>query len=190
MMNRTFTTNLSSVLAVGDPDGARAVMSLVAILVALGVALLMIAVWMFKTTRPDPELLAPLEVMGDRAWRRGDAVWQRRRLDEVRPSGAEPLKPTAAPPVLDEEYETGPRAPGFDDFAPDDAIAAEDSATVTATENVEADPASLAATPIGISRVDLDTDLDADGAEVEPDVLAAAMAELDAQLSERAGDES
>jgi hypothetical protein len=184
MMNGFFATSVSAAVAVGDPNGARTVMSLVAILVAIGVALLMIAVWMFRTTRPDPELLAPLEVMGDRAWRRGDAVWQRRRLDEVRPPDAVPLKPSAAPPELDADYETGPTAPGFDDFEPRVAIPAERQAAVIPSKVSD----RSSATPNGISRFDLDIEL-GDGDELPPDALAAAMAELDAELGEGVGDE-
>src|SRR5262245_64138822 len=76
----------------------------------------MVAVWLFKVTRPDRELLAPLEVMGERKWRRADPVWQRRRLDEVRPAGAQPLQPSAAPPDLDEAFDKGPSVSGFDDL--------------------------------------------------------------------------
>src|SRR5687768_18227228 len=76
----------------------------------------MLAVWLFKTTRPDPELLAPLDVMGERKWRRADPVWQRRRLDEVRPPEARPLSPSVAPPEFDEAFDQGPTASGFDDL--------------------------------------------------------------------------
>ncbi|MFZ9017462.1 MAG: hypothetical protein ACO225_13115 [Ilumatobacteraceae bacterium] len=90
--------------------------SIIALLSALGVALLVLARWVHRRTRPDPALLAPLEVMGDRSWRRADAVWQRRRLDEVRPEGAEPLVRSVAPPSVDEAFERGPAAEGFDDL--------------------------------------------------------------------------
>jgi hypothetical protein len=102
--------------SVGDPDGTRAITAIVALLVVLGLGLVMVAVWLFRVTRPDPEVLAPLEVMGERKWRRADPVWQRRRLDEVRPDGAEPLQPSAAPPDLDEAFDLGPAATGFDDL--------------------------------------------------------------------------
>jgi hypothetical protein len=131
----------SIVLAsVGDPAGTRTVSALVVLLAALGVALVMVAVWLVRVTRPDPELLAPLEVMGERTWRRSDPVSQRRRIDEVRPAGADPLQPRVAPPDLDEAFERGPDATGFDDLrsptpgerpdvpvegAPDDPTAAE-----------------------------------------------------------------
>lgn len=90
--------------------------SIIALLVALGVGLMVLARWVYRRTRPDPALLAPLEVMGDRSWQRADTVWQRRRLDEVRPDGAEPLVRTVAPPVVDESFDRGPAAHGFDDL--------------------------------------------------------------------------
>ena len=65
-------TNL--VATIGDPDGTRTVTSIIGLLVAVGLALAMIAVWLHRATRPDPELLAPLELMGERKWRRADPV--------------------------------------------------------------------------------------------------------------------
>lgn len=104
------------IAVVGDPDGTRRITAIIALLVSIGIGLIMLAVWLFRVTRPDPEVLAPLEVMGERAWRRGDPVWQRRRLDEVRPDGAQPLQPSVAPPELDESFDAGPTASGFDDL--------------------------------------------------------------------------
>jgi hypothetical protein len=72
---------LALATAVGDPDGSRAVTAIVALLAVIGIGLVMVAIWLFRTTRPDPEVLAPLEIMGDRSWRRADPVWQRRKLD-------------------------------------------------------------------------------------------------------------
>lgn len=101
---------------IGDPEATRTVIAIVALLCVMGVALVMLAFWLRRVTRPDPELLAPLELMGERSWRRGDPVGQRRRLDEVRPQGAEPLTRAAAPPKFDEAFDAGPSAPGFDDL--------------------------------------------------------------------------
>ena len=103
--------------SVGDPEGTRTITSIVLLLVVLGIALVMLAFWLFRLTRPDKELLAPLEVMGERKWRRADPVWQRRRLDEVRPADAQPLQPSAAPPQFDEAFfEYRPAAAGFEDL--------------------------------------------------------------------------
>ena len=212
------------VAAVGDPEGTRAVTAIVALLVVLGILLVMVAVWLFRTTRPDPELLAPLEVMGDRSWRRGDPVWQRRRLDEVRPEGAEPLQPSAAPPELDEAFDLGPVASGFDDLH-DDVDREQPVASPAAPSNEPAPPPpadptapvvrgpvvristeppvqtelplepsgqpidpllaarhddDAARTPTGIARPVPD---DLPDHDVDPALLAAAMAELDAELA-------
>ena len=106
----------SAVGTVGDPDGTRTITSIVVLLIALGLGLVLLAIWMWRSTRPDPELLAPLEAMGDRKWRRRDPVWQRRRLDELRPEGAQPLVASAAPPEVDESFDAGPSVSGFDDL--------------------------------------------------------------------------
>ena len=208
--------------SVGDPEGTRTITSIVVLLAVIGIALVMLAWWLFRLTRPDKELLAPLEVMGERKWRRADPVWQRRRLDEVRPADAEPLQPSAAPPDFDEAFfEHRPAAAGFDDLhdaahangdqparqaevepvaatVPSSAEGASEveppaeRADTEAPEVASADgdgeheavepvqPAPplkpVSPTPIGIERPDLpDRDID-------PDVMAAAIAELDAEL--------
>ena len=102
---RNAAVNEASLASIGDPDGTRTVTSIVALLVPIGLALLLVAVWMYRATRTDPDLLAPLEVMGVRKWRRGDPVWQRRRLDELRPAGARPLEPSVAPPAFDASFD-------------------------------------------------------------------------------------
>lgn len=101
---------------VGDADSTRTIWAIIALLVVMGLALVMLAFWVRRTTRPDPEFLAPLEMMDDRSWRKGDAVWQRRRLDEVRPHSAKPLERSAAPPIIDESFDAGPSGSGFDDL--------------------------------------------------------------------------
>lgn len=175
---------------VGDPEGTRTITSIVALLVAIGLALLMIAIWLYRATRPDPDLLAPLEMMGERKWRRSDPVWQRRRLDALRPEGAEPLEPASAPPDIDEAFDRGPTASGFDDLHDDVG----DPASVPGSDGDLRDepvpgelppPAgprmsSEPPTPQQIVRPTLD---DLPDHEVDPELLAAAMAELDAELS-------
>lgn len=185
---------VSGVLAsIGDPEGTRTVTSIVALLVALGVGLLLVAVWLYRTTRPDPELLAPLEAMGERKWRRGDPVWQRRRLDELRPQGAEPLAPSAAPPEFDASFDIGPEAPGFDDLRASREVpvvvvdADAEDAPAEATSDGAPDstvveplpPVPTGATPVDLPRPDMDLADD----EFDPDALAAARAELDRELA-------
>lgn len=174
----SFIPTLSTI---GDPDGARTVTSIVALLVAMGIALLLLAVWIFRSTRTDPELLAPLEVMGERSWRRKDPVWQRRRLDELRPPGAKPLDPSVAPPEIDEAFEAGPVASGFDDLhghetAPEDAGAVPEpdvAAHVDAEPPPDATPSGM-----GLTWEDLSDD------EFDPDALAAAREEIERELAE------
>ena len=162
-------------------------MSIVLLLVVLGIALLMVAIWLFRLTRPDKELLAPLEVMGERKWRRADPVWQRRRLDEVRPGGAQPLQPSAAPPDFDEAFfDQRPAAGGFDDLHDDAHANGASSPHVEEPVDAEAEakqvqPAAsvspVAPTPIGIDRP-----MDLPDSDIDPELLAAAVAELDAEL--------
>jgi len=169
-------------------------MSIVLLLAVLGIALLMVAIWLFRLTRPDKELLAPLEVMGERKWRRADPVWQRRRLDEVRPGDAQPLQPSAAPPDFDEAFfDQRPAAGGFDDLHDDahangassphveepvDAPAAVGAAEAEAKQVQPAASVSpVAPTPIGIDRP-----MDLPDSDIDPELLAAAVAELDAEL--------
>lgn len=163
---------------IGDPDGTRTVTSIIALLVALGLGLAMLAVWLYRTTRPDPELLAPLEVMGDRKWRRADPVAQRRTLDAVRPKQARPLEPSAAPPVLDESFDAGPSAAGFDDLHAD--ADPDDEPASDARPRGDFNPPIGDTTPQQIDRPDDDF-----AHEIDPDVLAAAAAELDAELHPR-----
>jgi hypothetical protein len=218
-------TSSPALVAVGDPEGTRTILAIVVLLVVLGIGLIMVAVWLFKVTRPDDELLAPLEVMGERKWRRADPVWQRRRLDELRPEGAQPLQPSAAPPVLDEAFDAGPAVSGFDDLhdrpeppadetegvaepavvdeqalidsSHDDSDAAASTEASPSSPTVPAPspassassasnggrdrgaPSQAAATPIAMQRPGLDELPDH---ELDPEVLAAAMAELDAEL--------
>ena len=47
------------IAAVGDPEGTRTITSIVALLAVLGIGLVMVAVWLFRSTRPDHDLLAP-----------------------------------------------------------------------------------------------------------------------------------
>ncbi len=159
--------------AIGDPEGTRTMTSIVALLAMLGLALVMLAVWLFKTTRPDPSLLAPLEAMSERKWRRADPVWQRRRLDHLRPEGAQPLAPSVAPPDIDEAFDLGPAGTGFDDLHEDHHGPSEQ--VVMATEE------GLAPTPAGLARPRLD---DLPEREMDPVLVAAAMAELEAELGQ------
>jgi hypothetical protein len=126
---------VSSLLAAGDPGSTRLVYATIAGLVLIGVVLIALGVWLIRQTRVDLPVLAPLERMGDRDWRRQtDPATQRRILDEVRPEGAEPLTSEPSPPSLDAEFELAARpVASMSDLAPPA-------------------PETRAATPAGIER--------------------------------------
>lgn len=121
-------------------DDARVLWSIVVLLAVVGIALVMVAVAVLRVSRPDRELLAPLEVMGRRKWRRSDPVWQRRQLDAVRPVGAEPLSVSPAVPVPLDEFDEGPEAAGFDDLADVDTGVDDDVVVLPGGVAFDADP--------------------------------------------------
>jgi len=180
----TSSTNLLA--SIGDPEGTRTVTSIVGLLVALGLALAMVAVWLFRMSRPDPELLAPLEMMGERKWRRADPVAQRRTLDAVRPEEADPLTPSAAPPVVDETFDAGPTGEGFEDL---DGDGGSDVESLRPSRPLIWPPVGEV-TPREIERPDADSFSDVFSHEIDPDVLAAAAAELDADLQRESGSDA
>jgi hypothetical protein len=85
--------------------------------------LAVVAAWVLRSTRRDPDVLGPLEVLGERKFRRGDPVWQRRRLEEARPGAAVPLSELPPPPSADVAFDRGPVAEGFEDLVDDEAAA-------------------------------------------------------------------
>ena len=80
----------------GDPGRTRAVYVSIVLLVLLGGGLVAVAIWLFRRTRAEPELLGPLEAMGRRSWRRTAPATRQQLLDAARPAGATPLGPGAA----------------------------------------------------------------------------------------------
>ena len=72
-------------------------------MVALGVVLFVVTLRFWKSAGEDPEVLAPLEVMGDRKFARSDDETRIALLNTVRPAGADAVDHFEAPPVLDHE---------------------------------------------------------------------------------------
>ena len=70
---------------INDANSTRKVYLLAAGLAVLGLALIAITVWFWRSTRHDPELLGPLEVLGDRKFRRLEGSEQRDVLDKTSP---------------------------------------------------------------------------------------------------------
>src|SRR5262245_21347514 len=71
-------------------------MVLVALLVLAGVVMIGVAIWLVRSTRTDAPALGPLEVMGERRWRRADGDGRADALTAARPAGAPPPAPTVA----------------------------------------------------------------------------------------------
>ena len=111
-------------------------------LVAVGVVLVLLGIWIVRQTRADLEVLAPLERMGDGDWKKRDRSTQRRMLDEVRPDGAQPLMPSTQPPSLDDEFEQDEHpVTSFSDLGPGVASEDRDPAPAGLDEAVESDDA-------------------------------------------------
>ena len=108
----------TALVAAGDPRSSRVVYGMVIGLAVIGVALVLLGVWIMRQTRPDLEVLAPLERMGDGDWKKRDPSTQRRMLDEVRPDGAVPLTPEPMPPPIDADFEAGLPVSSFSDLGP------------------------------------------------------------------------
>ncbi len=103
-----------ALLGAGDQSSTRTVYGAVAGLILIGIALIVLAVWLYRKTRPEPELLAPLERMDDRDWLRRDPAQQRRELDAVRPVGAKPVVREKQAPEVDPDFDL--EAPALADF--------------------------------------------------------------------------
>lgn len=126
----------------GDPTASRTVYGAVVVLALIGVAFIILAVWLYKSTRVDLSLLAPLETMSDRKWRRLDPASQRRLLDDERPEGARPLHVAPSAPDVDAEFESGVHAAdGFDDLAEREIApdVHDDTAPINTAEPTESD---------------------------------------------------
>ena len=72
-------------------------------MVLLGIVLFVVTFRFWQSAGEDPEVLAPLEVMGDRKFARADDGTRIELLNTVRPEGAERVDHFEAPPILDHE---------------------------------------------------------------------------------------
>ena len=73
---------------VSDRGSSNVVLAVTLFLILAGVGLSVVTWWFWRNTHPDPEALAPLDVMSGRAFRDQGPIEQRRLLDAARPSGA------------------------------------------------------------------------------------------------------
>ena len=90
-------------------------------LILLGILLLIGTVVWWRSTRPDPMALAPLEVMSTKRWSKAADVERRRLADAVRPGGevAAAEAAAAASPIVDLDRhgrDDGGEADDFDDL--------------------------------------------------------------------------
>ena len=117
--------------SVNDSNSTRNVYLLAGGLAVLGIALLVITIWFWRSTRPEPALLAPLEIMGERKFRQLEVIQQHKLLDSVRPQDARTLRwgtvqgdPIEAV-VIDLEAAARSRVIDFDDLREPATVLAE-----------------------------------------------------------------
>ncbi|MFK8026326.1 MAG: hypothetical protein AB8G26_20390 [Ilumatobacter sp.] len=170
-----------STAAVGDPESTRRVYASIIVLASLGVAMTVLAVWLFRRTRPEPQLLAPLEAMESRRWRTSEPAEQARVLDAKRPEGATPLRRSTSAPTFDTEFDDARPVRSFDDLA-DDAASAVDAAPGS-TPALDPTPLGTAAPVARNADDDADND-NADNDDADDDTLERDRPPLPVELEE------
>ena len=125
-------------------------------LILLGVGLLVVTAWFWRSTRPDPEALGPLVAMSDRRFVTLGPIEKRRALDEARPA---PEANEVAPVVVDDQ--PADDEPSVDDFGND----AEPIDELIDELEVE----SVAAVPDDEPEIDVPTVDDEPDTDIEPD---------------------
>ena len=167
--------NLAALTGASDPGSTRLVYAMILGLVLVGLAFIGLAIWLIRRTRVDPEVLAPLERMGDSAWLKRDSSTQRRLLDEVRPPGAVPLRAEPAAPRIDKEFDEQSQRPAasLSDLGPG-VLPASDSTPQGVGDSLDpADPEPVEPVPVEPDPVEPDP-VEPDPVEpdpVEPDLV-------------------
>ena len=64
-------------------------------MISIGIGLVAVTIWFWNAARPDPEVLAPLEIMGDREFIKASEKEKSRLLNAVRVQVAENQPPDA-----------------------------------------------------------------------------------------------
>ena len=64
-------------------------------MISIGIGLVAVTIWFWNAARPDPEILAPLEIMGDREFIKASEKEKSRLLNAVRVRVAENQPPDA-----------------------------------------------------------------------------------------------
>ena len=121
---------------VTDRGSSNVVLAVTLFLIVAGCALSVITWWFWRNTHPDPEALAPLDVMSARSFRDQGPIEQRRLLDSARPTTLavaemEPpleVEPAAIDdePLFEDDFfaESVDDEPVFEEFAVDEPEAA------------------------------------------------------------------
>ena len=165
-------------LAAGDVQSTRIVYAMVIGLAVIGILFVLLGIWVIRQTRVDLEVLAPLERMGDREWRKSDPASQRRSLDESRPAGAEPLRQEQHRPRVDTEFEKSDRpVQSFEDLALPNPEGGDPTPTSGASLKADAgesvdlgdEPGSDAGNTDAKTKSDTDVEAEAE-AEAESDI--------------------
>jgi hypothetical protein len=160
--------DLVAIVAADNAPETRTVYAVVAALIVIGVALVILAIWLVKQTRPERELLAPLERMNDRAWRKQEPAQMRRDLDGVRPADAHPVVRGQDLPEVDDEFaQSRPALATFDDLQAQVVADARRGSSVDASAGADPLLASRAVAELDAEAAqpddpDTDSDIDSD----------------------------
>ena len=149
-----------------DPTNERLIYLSAAGLALLGLGLLFGTLIWWRRGRQEHPALAPLEVMSTRSWENSPEAERRRKLEQVRLSGAAGSveEPIVAPPVdLEALVRSVPE--DFDDLREPSAVIAVPAAAVVASEVVADEPEEPVA-DVAEEAVEVEAD---DEAEVEAD---------------------
>ena len=64
-------------------------------MISIGIGLVAVKIWFWNAARPDPEVLAPLEIMGDREFVKASEKEKSRLLNAVRVQNSKNQLPDA-----------------------------------------------------------------------------------------------
>ena len=162
-----------------DPTNERLIYLSAAGLALLGLGLLFGTLIWWRRGRQEHPALAPLEVMSTRSWENSPEGERRRKLEQVRLSGAAGSveEPIVAPPVdLEALVRSVPE--DFDDLREPSAVIAVPAAAVVASEVVADEPEEPVA-DVAEEAVEVEAD---DEAEVEADDEAEVEADVEAEV--------
>jgi hypothetical protein len=137
------SVNVVTPQTLADASSRNVIVALVVVLVALGVSMLLVTIWLVRSTRPDRALLTRLEVMGTREWKESSTLVRQQRLDAVPVADAKDPTPgggVARPELADEEEDVGSEE--HDDG--DDDIVAEPERSAVADDAEVVQPAPVA----------------------------------------------